>query len=49
MGNTYKRLKIKDKEYAIYGSGKTFEMELNSKYADKVLELLMKMNIKVKG
>lgn len=45
-----KKLKLKDnKDYAIYGSGKTFEMELDSKYEDKVLELLMKMNIKVRG
>jgi hypothetical protein len=45
-----KKLKLKDtKDYAIYGSGKTFEMELDSKHADKVLELLMKMNIKVRG
>jgi len=45
-----KKLKLKDtKDYSIYGSGKTFEMELDSKYEDKVLELLMKMNIKVRG
>jgi hypothetical protein len=45
-----KKLKLKDtKDYAIYGSGKTFEMELDSKHANKVLELLMKMNIKVRG
>ena len=45
-----KKLKLKDnKDYAIYGSGKTFEMELDSKYEDKVLELMMKMNIKVRG
>ena len=45
-----KKLRLKDtKDYSIYGSGKTFEMELDSKYEDKVLELLMKMNIKVRG
>ena len=45
-----KKLKLKDtKDYSIYGSGNTFEMELDSKYEDKVLELLMKMNIKVRG
>ena len=45
-----KKLRLKDtKDYAIYGSGKTFEMELDSKYEDKVLELMMKMNIKVRG
>jgi hypothetical protein len=45
-----KKLKLKDtKDYAIYGSGKTFEMELDSKHSDKVLELLMKLNIKVRG
>ena len=45
-----KKLKLKDtKDYAIYGSGKTFEMELDTKHANKVLELLMKMNIKVRG
>jgi len=45
-----KKLKLKDtKDYSIHGSGKTFEMELDSKYEDKVLELLMKMNIKVRG
>ena len=45
-----KKLRLKDtKDYSIHGSGKTFEMELDSKYEDKVLELLMKMNIKVRG
>jgi hypothetical protein len=45
-----KKLRFKDgKDYAIYGSGRTFEMELDAKHADKVLELLMKMNIKVRG
>ena len=45
-----KKLRLKDtKDYSIYGSGKTFEMELDSKYENKVLELLMKMNIKVRG
>ena len=45
-----KKLGLKDtKDYSIHGSGKTFEMELDSKYEDKVLELLMKMNIKVRG
>jgi hypothetical protein len=45
-----KKLRLKDgKDYSIYGSGKTFEMELDVKHANKVLELLMKMNIKVRG
>ena len=45
-----KKLRLKDgKDYSIYGSGKTFEMELDTKHANKVLELLMKMNIKVRG
>ena len=43
-----KKLRLKDtKDYAIYGSGRTFEMELDAKYADKVLDLLKKMNVKV--
>ncbi len=45
-----KKLRFKDgKDYAIYGSGKTFEIELDSKHEDKVLELLMKMKIQVRG
>ena len=41
-----KKLRLKDgKDYSIYGSGKTFEMELDSKYEDKVLELLRKYNV----
>ena len=44
-----KKLRLKDgKDYAIYGSGKTFEMELDSKHADKVLELLIKNKVNVK-
>jgi hypothetical protein len=43
-----KKLKVPSKDYAIYGTGKTFEMEISaSKLADKVLELLIKNKIKV--
>jgi hypothetical protein len=45
-----KKLKVPSNSYAIYGSGRTFEMEISAgKHANKVLELLMKMNIKVRG
>ena len=43
-----KKLKVPSKDYAIYGSGKTFEMEISAgKLANKVLELLIKNKIKV--
>ena len=43
-----KKLKVPSNDYAIYGSGRTFEMEISaSKLADKVLELLIKNKIKV--
>ena len=43
-----KKLKVPSKDYAIYGTGKTFEMEISAgKLADKVLELLIKNKIKV--
>jgi len=43
-----KKLKVPSKDYAIYGSGRTFEMEISAgKLANKVLELLIKNKIKV--
>ena len=44
-----KKLKVPSKDYAIYGKGSTFEMEINAgKLANKVLELLIKNKVNVK-
>ena len=44
-----KKLKVPSKDYAIYGRGSTFEMEISAgKLANKVLELLIKNKINVK-
>ena len=45
-----KQLRLKDtKDYAIYGGGRTAEIELDSKFEDKFLELAIKNKIKVRG
>ena len=47
--NIIKQLRLKDtKDYALYGSGRTVEMELDSKFQNKFLELAIKNNIKIK-
>ena len=43
-----KKLKLKDtKDYAIYGSGRTFEIELDSKFRNKFLECSSKDMAKI--
>ena len=44
-----KKYKVPPKEYAIYGSGKTFEVEIDEKWGNKVLEKLIQKKVKVRN
>ena len=44
-----KKYKVPSNDYAIYGSGKTFEMEIHEKWGNKILEKLIEKKVKVKN